>query len=527
MQIGDSNPTENNGVGAAATNLIDQSDSAKLMGDESISSSQSNAVTGPISTAMKVTATPESADGILQNSGPTNTTANSGATSSLPSDNALTLPVNCSRRCAENIPPTVETAAAAAADTNAMPPPPPTTPGSAISSASAVSSIQTNNALKTSNLKVTDPSPTISLCSKKTATHPTLGANPPGPLTSTSFAAANAATASTTTAPYATIGKPSQPVPAPAAAPNAPTIDSSKHATTSGPKPLPLHAQQIESTVGNPNTAPSTVPSNRLAGAVSVSVTATPARPTNISCRTQQGSIPANPLNPIHSASASKTPAPRPSVLGPYHIVRRPGAPTPGAPMGTSKPLQSYVKASTLISATSQGPPTGAKPLTQMRPYQPTTLSSNPAGNPSIQTVPTPPPSSMHHPHRSATSVPPHVSLTPIPDSASSNNNNGGGGGGPSKKKGNNILRRGKWTNEEEAYANRLISEFKAGLLPLTDGTTLRNFLSKLLNCDPMRISKKFVGNNCIGKQVFRRRAADINRLTPEQIQQTRMELSE
>lgn len=80
---------------------------------------------------------------------------------------------------------------------------------------------------------------------------------------------------------------------------------------------------------------------------------------------------------------------------------------------------------------------------------------------------------------------------------------------------------------EEEAYANRLIQEFKAGLLPLTDGTTLRTFLSKLLNCDPMRISKKFVGGNCIGKQVFRRRTADLNRLTPEQIQQSRAELSE
>ncbi len=61
-------------------------------------------------------------------------------------------------------------------------------------------------------------------------------------------------------------------------------------------------------------------------------------------------------------------------------------------------------------------------------------------------------------------------------------------------------LRRGKWTTEEENYSNRLISEFKLGLLPLTDGTTLRTFLSKLLNCDPMRISKKFVGSKCIGK---------------------------
>lgn len=88
-------------------------------------------------------------------------------------------------------------------------------------------------------------------------------------------------------------------------------------------------------------------------------------------------------------------------------------------------------------------------------------------------------------------------------------------------------LRRGKWTAEEEAYASRLIVEFRAGLLPLTDGTTLRTFLSKLLNCDPMRISKKFVGSNCIGKQVFRRRSADVSNLTPEQIQRTRRELSE
>lgn len=98
---------------------------------------------------------------------------------------------------------------------------------------------------------------------------------------------------------------------------------------------------------------------------------------------------------------------------------------------------------------------------------------------------------------------------------------------GYTKKKSGHPLRRGKWTSEEETYAARLIQEFKSGLLPLTDGTTLRNFLSKLLNCDPMRISKKFVGNNCIGKQVFRRRVADINRLNKEQICQLRVELGE
>lgn len=103
----------------------------------------------------------------------------------------------------------------------------------------------------------------------------------------------------------------------------------------------------------------------------------------------------------------------------------------------------------------------------------------------------------------------------------------GAAASGPAGKKSALPLRRGKWTQEEESYAVRLIQEFKSGLLPLTDGTTLRTFLSKLLNCDPMRISKKFVGNNCIGKQVFRRRTADLNRLTPEQIQHSRAELSE
>ena len=61
-------------------------------------------------------------------------------------------------------------------------------------------------------------------------------------------------------------------------------------------------------------------------------------------------------------------------------------------------------------------------------------------------------------------------------------------------------VRRGKWTMEEQAYAHRLIRDFEAGLLPLENGATLRAFLSKKLNCDPMRISKKFAGSKCLGK---------------------------
>lgn len=60
--------------------------------------------------------------------------------------------------------------------------------------------------------------------------------------------------------------------------------------------------------------------------------------------------------------------------------------------------------------------------------------------------------------------------------------------------------RKGKWTTEESLYCDRLIEEFKKGNLPLAEGTTLRTFLAKLLNCDPMRISKKYTGDQCIGK---------------------------
>lgn len=61
--------------------------------------------------------------------------------------------------------------------------------------------------------------------------------------------------------------------------------------------------------------------------------------------------------------------------------------------------------------------------------------------------------------------------------------------------------------NEDHSGEKDICAEPHLVLLFLSlSGTTLRTFLSKLLNCDPMRISKKFVGSNCIGKQVFRRR---------------------
>uniref|UniRef100_A0A7S4JCB1 Uncharacterized protein n=1 Tax=Odontella aurita TaxID=265563 RepID=A0A7S4JCB1_9STRA len=64
-------------------------------------------------------------------------------------------------------------------------------------------------------------------------------------------------------------------------------------------------------------------------------------------------------------------------------------------------------------------------------------------------------------------------------------------------------LRRGKWTAEEEVYVAQVIHDFNAGFLSALAGTTLRSYLSDKLQCDPMRITKKFTGADCIGKRVF------------------------
>jgi hypothetical protein len=72
-----------------------------------------------------------------------------------------------------------------------------------------------------------------------------------------------------------------------------------------------------------------------------------------------------------------------------------------------------------------------------------------------------------------------------------------------SKAKTTGNLRRGKWTTEEEAYVARVIQDFNSGYLDAPAGTTLRTYLSEKLKCDPMRITKKFTGEACIGKRVF------------------------
>lgn len=87
------------------------------------------------------------------------------------------------------------------------------------------------------------------------------------------------------------------------------------------------------------------------------------------------------------------------------------------------------------------------------------------------------------------------------------------------------LLRKGKWTPEEEAYANRVIEAFNSCTLRLEgmEGVTLRTFLSNKLGCDPMRITKKYTGASCLGKKVYH---GTENRSVPEEeITQTMQEI--
>ncbi|KAF0693769.1 Aste57867_15268 [Aphanomyces stellatus] len=78
--------------------------------------------------------------------------------------------------------------------------------------------------------------------------------------------------------------------------------------------------------------------------------------------------------------------------------------------------------------------------------------------------------------------------------------------------------RYGKWTKEEEAYTARLIHDFSAGILAdVENGTTMRSWLSTKLRCCPMRISKKFVGEQSIGKRMFERNETRVLEMTADE----------
>lgn len=86
-------------------------------------------------------------------------------------------------------------------------------------------------------------------------------------------------------------------------------------------------------------------------------------------------------------------------------------------------------------------------------------------------------------------------------------------GGAPSP---NRFTRSGPWSREEEVYAAGLIDCFFKGVLEITEGTTLRAFLSTRLRCNPMRVSKKLASEwiadikipKKLGSSTFVRRAS-------------------
>lgn len=55
---------------------------------------------------------------------------------------------------------------------------------------------------------------------------------------------------------------------------------------------------------------------------------------------------------------------------------------------------------------------------------------------------------------------------------------------------------------EEEEFATRFIHYFSSGLLCLPEGKTLRASLAEKLQCDPMRITKKYGGASCLGNKI-------------------------
>lgn len=64
-------------------------------------------------------------------------------------------------------------------------------------------------------------------------------------------------------------------------------------------------------------------------------------------------------------------------------------------------------------------------------------------------------------------------------------------------------MRRGKWHVEEQALADMIIRTFLQGQLPEAEGHTLRTYLSGLLACGPMRITKRFSGYDSVGKTTY------------------------
>lgn len=415
-------------------------------------------------------------------------------------------------------------AAAAAADANAMPPPPPTTPGGLMRTAGAAAAASA--AQSSASASVSSNANNISSVNISAGATSAVSVVPRAPITvpKTAYPTATAAAASSSIrgTTRTSLGTPS-----PLA--KLPTMGISAATSKITMVARPLVQQQRVGLAGNTaqvmvkKSTPIIVPSPVLSTPTRAPQQTRPAVPQPVLSSALSASISAKITTRLTSA-----------VMGgqqqrviPKYLAKAPAPQlyrTTASTVPATKPLVANGRLGVGVGV-----------------VKPTMASTSIIKQPILSSIPTPSPATSaalqhHRPTPVPSSVISHVvsHLQPMgvapagmPPPPPPDNTPGSSGGNSPKKKSGHPLRRGKWTSEEEAYANRLINEFKSGLLPLTDGTTLRNFLSKLLNCDPMRISKKFVGNNCIGKQVFRRRVADINRLAPDQIQQMRVEVSE
>lgn len=77
---------------------------------------------------------------------------------------------------------------------------------------------------------------------------------------------------------------------------------------------------------------------------------------------------------------------------------------------------------------------------------------------------------------------------------------------------------------EEEEYTTRVIHYFSSGLMTLPEGKTLRSYLAEKLNCDPMRITKKYAGASCLGKRIHH--LCESPKFTRQQIEEAKIEIA-
>jgi hypothetical protein len=76
---------------------------------------------------------------------------------------------------------------------------------------------------------------------------------------------------------------------------------------------------------------------------------------------------------------------------------------------------------------------------------------------------------------------------------------------------------------EEEEYTTRVIHYFSSGLITLPEGKTLRSYLADKLQCDPMRITKKYAGAACLGKRIHI--LCESPKFTPHEIEMAKDEI--